>query len=91
MAIYLLWMNIDKKEFIGTGAWYFFLLNSIKVPFLMHAGLITFSSFRFNLFMIPFVVIGSFAGLYLVKKINQKGFEIAVTVMVVLAGIKLLT
>ena len=38
MVIYLLAMQLPKLEFIGTGAWYFFVLNSFKVPFQAQLG-----------------------------------------------------
>lgn len=90
MAIYLLCMNVKKEEFIGTGAWYFFMLNVFKVPFLVSLGLITGSSLAFDLKLVPFVVAGSFLGVWLVKRINQKFFEAAVLVLALLAGARLL-
>jgi uncharacterized membrane protein YfcA len=33
MIIYLLAMRLPKVEFVGTGAWFFFVVNWLKVPF----------------------------------------------------------
>ena len=44
MILYLLAMRLPKMEFIGTGAWYFFILNLLKVPFSYQLGLINSSS-----------------------------------------------
>jgi uncharacterized membrane protein YfcA len=90
MSIYLLSMNIKKEEFIGTGAWYFFMLNVFKVPFLFSLGLITSATLAFDLKMVPWVVAGSLIGVVTVKKINQKWFELSILVLALAAGIKLL-
>jgi uncharacterized membrane protein YfcA len=90
MALYLMCMDVKKEEFIGTGAWYFCILNLFKVPFLVAQGLITPTSLAFDLKMVPFVVAGSFAGVWAVKKINQQWFERVVLALAVTAGMKLL-
>lgn len=90
MTIYLLWMDIKKEEFIGTGAWYFFILNCSKVPFLVSLDLITSQSFIFDLKLAPLVVLGSVSGVLLVKKTDQKTFERVVLLLALIAGIKLL-
>ena len=41
MSLYLLAMRLPKEAFIGTGAWYFFILNCFKVPISVGQGLIT--------------------------------------------------
>ena len=40
MVIYLLAMRLPKYIFMGTAAWYFFILNLFKVPFSYNLGLI---------------------------------------------------
>jgi uncharacterized membrane protein YfcA len=75
MAIYLLAMHLPKMEFVGTGAVFFMLLNWFKVPFMVHLGLITANSVKFNLLLAPAVLVGTFAGRWLLTRINQKWFE----------------
>lgn len=90
VTLYLLWMNVDKNEFLGTNAWFFFIVNCCKVPFSMHLGLINAQSGLLNLFLVPAVLAGAFAGVWLVKRINQRVFEISVQVLTLVAGIRLL-
>jgi uncharacterized membrane protein YfcA len=90
VTLYLLWMNVDKNEFLGTNAWFFFIVNCCKVPFSMHLGLITAQSGLLNLFLVPAVLAGAFVGVWLVKRINQQVFEISVQVLTLVAGIRLL-
>src|SRR5207249_1290026 len=51
MIMYLLAIRLPKMEFLGTGAWFFLILNVFKVPFSVHLGLITELSLRFDLLM----------------------------------------
>ncbi len=90
MIIYLLAMRLPKQEFIGTGAWYFFLLNWFKVPFSASLGLINPDSLMLNLKIAPAIIIGSLSGIRLVKIIPQKVFEAIIKVLTVIAAIKLI-
>ena len=90
MIIYLLAMRLDKNEFIGTGAWYFLILNCVKVPFSWQLDLITPDSLGFNLVLFPLIAIGAIAGIYVVKKIPQKAFNITVQLLAAAAAIKLI-
>jgi uncharacterized protein len=90
MIIYLLAMRLPKNEFIGTGAWYFLILNCVKVPFSMNLGLINAASLKFNLMLSPCVFVGVIAGIFLLKKIPQKSFNIAVQVLAVLAAVNMM-
>ncbi|HOC02112.1 MAG TPA: sulfite exporter TauE/SafE family protein [bacterium] len=89
MVIYLLAMRLPKKEFIGTSAWYFFLLNWFKVPFSASLGLINSNSLMLNLMVAPAIIIGAIAGIYLIKIIPQKVFEAIIKFLTMLASIKL--
>jgi hypothetical protein len=76
MAMYLLAMRLPKMEFVGTGAVYYFVLNfMIKVPFMVHLGLINPASFKMNLLLAPAVFVGAFIGRKILIRIDQKLFE----------------
>ena len=85
--IYLLSMRLPKKEFIGTSAWYFFILNWLKVPFSVSLGLITPESLVFNAVLVPGVVVGAFAGLYLAHRTPEKAFTVAIQVLTLVSGV----
>ena len=87
--IYLLSMRLPKKEFIGTSAWFFFILNWLKVPFSLTLGLITAESLTFDALLAGGVVAGAFAGLYLAKRIPEKAFMIAVQVLTLASAVKM--
>jgi len=90
MIIYLLAMGLPKKEFIGTSAWYFFVMNWVKVPFSARLGLINSGSVHLNSMIFPAVAAGALAGIVIMKKIPEKTFSIIVQVLTVAAAIKLL-
>lgn len=75
VVLYLLAMRTPKMEFLGTCAWYFFLLNLFKVPFSWGLGLIHFGSLRLDLILVPWVLLGAIAGRLLISRINQGLFE----------------
>lgn len=90
MNLYLLAMKMPKMSFMGTAAWYFFLLNTFKVPFSMSLGLINKSSILLNLKLIPAVLIGAMLGRFILPKIDQKSFETIALILTTAAAIKLL-
>ena len=91
MAIYLIAMRFEKKEYMGTAAWYFLILNWTKVPIFAYEGRITAASLRADLAMIPLILVGSAIGIWLLKKMPQKIFEKAVLLLSAAAAIKLLS
>lgn len=81
MTVYLVAMDVDKKDFVGSRAWFFATLNLIKIPFSAGLGLITYRSLIFDVKLFPSILAGAFAGYILVKLIPQKIFNIAVQVL----------
>ncbi|QDP39880.1 sulfite exporter TauE/SafE family protein [Radiobacillus deserti] len=90
MAIYLLVKELPKKEFVGTGAWFFLFVNVIKVPFYVQLDLITFDSLAFNVWLVPSIVIGAVIGIKLLPKIPQKTFHVLILTFTALGAIRLL-
>jgi uncharacterized membrane protein YfcA len=90
MAIYLVSMRLPKLEYVGTAAVFFMCLNLFKVPFMVNLGLITVHSFGLNLALAPAVLLGVFAGRWVVVRINQELFEKLVLILSAIGGILLL-
>lgn len=89
MILYLLAMQLPKMEFIGTGAWYFFILNSFKVPFGVKLGIINGQSLLLDLVLSPFALAGALWGKVLLPRLNQRLFETLALIFTVIAGLKL--
>jgi uncharacterized protein len=90
MVLYLLAIGLPKLALVGTGAWFFLLVNVFKVPFSLHLGLITTGSLRMDALLFLPMVPGALLGPVLLKRINQKAFEMMVLVFTILAAIRLL-
>jgi len=90
IIIYFAAMRVTKEEFMGTGGWYFFLLNSLKVPFFVHRDMITTDSFLTGMTAIPAVVLGAVVGILVLRRIPQKGFAIFAKAVAVVLAVKLL-
>ncbi|MAM91507.1 MAG: hypothetical protein CMI15_08520 [Opitutaceae bacterium] len=75
MNLYLLAMRMPKMAFLGTSVYFFTLLNLFKIPFLVSIDIITWESAMANVRLVPFVVVGAFAGYYFARKVNQEWFE----------------
>ena len=90
LIIYLLAMRLPKNEFIGTGAWYFLLLNCFKVPFGVNLGIITPQSLGFNAALFPCIALGAIAGFKLLPIIPEKRFADIMQILAAIAAVKLL-
>ena len=90
MSLYLLAMRIDKMVFLGTTAWFFFLVNVLKVPFSAGLGLITPSQLLVDAALVPAVLVGGVLGRLVIGRIDQSGFERLVVVFTVLSSLNLL-
>ena len=90
MTIYLLACRLRKYEFVGTAAWFFFIVNVIKVPFSASLGLITPHSLLLNAALLPGIVLGVVSGRFLLGKINQEAFEWLMIAFSLAGGVKLI-
>ncbi len=90
MVIYLLAMRLPKMEFVGTSAWFFFVVNWLKVPLSKKLGLMTVASVKLNLMMLPFIAVGAAVGILFLRRIPQKAFSTIVQVLTIAAATKLL-
>jgi uncharacterized membrane protein YfcA len=83
MSVYLLSKRLPKEELIAAGAWFFFLVNLLKVPFFAHLGMITRPSLTFDAVLLPALALGALVGRKVVRRMNQRVFE---TVVLALAA-----
>ncbi len=90
MIIYFIAMQLPKVAFVGTSAWFFFVVNWLKVPFSASLDLMTAESVKLNLMMIPAIGLGALAGVVFLKRIPQKAFNAAMQILAAAAAIKLL-
>lgn len=87
MNIYLISMGLPKQEFMGTGAWYFFTINLLKVPIFAHQGVIDRHTLGFDVLMLPAIILGAVSGRRLFEHVPQKLFETVVLTLTALAAL----
>lgn len=88
MALYLLSMRLPKNEYIGTAAWFFLAINVFKVPFHVFSWeTITLNSFYLNLLGLPFIALGAYLGVQIVKRIAEIYYRWLVLAMTAIAAI----
>lgn len=90
MALYLLALQVPKNAYIGTAAWFFLIVNVVKVPF--HAavwGTIDLSTLLVAAVAAPVVLVGGLVGIRVVKHIPERPFRIFVIVVTAATSIRL--
>ena len=90
-AIYLLAMHLPKNSYIGTGAWFFLVVNFLKFP--LHIFVwetINWNTLTLDLLLLPAIAVGAFLGNVLVKKISDKTYRTAVIIVTALSAFLLL-
>ena len=81
VALYMIPQRIERKAFVGTFLRYFLVGNLIKlVPYSLE-GMMTVRSGLLSLCLVPAVVVGTFAGLYLHSKFSDRAFRATIYVL----------
>lgn len=84
--IYFLAMRMPKNNFIGTAAWVFLVINLFKMPFqILYWKNITGTSLKTDLFLLPALILGFWAGIRIVAKIKDDSYR-KVVIVLTLAG-----
>lgn len=86
MNLYLLARRLPKQEFVATGAWFFFVVNLVKVPIYVGHGLIGRRSLLFDLALAPAVVAGALLGRVVLHRMPQAIFDKLVMALTVCAA-----
>ena len=89
-AIYLLAIGLPKFEFVGTGAWFFLLINAFKVPFSLALGLIHGQTLLLNLALVPAIAAGLVGGRWIIRHVPQRVFDVLLLAFAGLAALRLI-
>jgi uncharacterized membrane protein YfcA len=90
MSVFLLSVRLPKASFVGTAAWFFLIVNYLKIPlqyFAWHN--ISAESLFFDVYMAPFVLAGVLLGILLVKKISESLFRTAIYALTLVSTVLL--
>jgi uncharacterized protein len=86
VASYLLPLKLDRRVFVGTTAFFFFLANSSKLPTYFAAGMFSQIQPTLVLKLVPLVLIGAAAGRMVVKRLTDQSFFRIIYILVFLVG-----
>ena len=86
MALYLQLAKVEKLRFLGTGAWYFFIINVSKVPLSASLGLFTPRVLTTSALLIPVVLVGTAIGIAIIGKVPQRAFDVITLLTSILAA-----
>ena len=75
MSVYLIMLGFQKREFIGTITWYYFIFNALKIPVFMYIGVLPVESFRYTIWLALPVALGALLGAVIFRITPQKLFD----------------
>jgi uncharacterized membrane protein YfcA len=75
VTLYALAVKLPKFELVGTGAWFFLIVNLVKLPFSAALGLIRVDTLSLNLVLLPAVFVGIAVGRWLTHRVPQRLFD----------------
>ncbi|WP_114853157.1 sulfite exporter TauE/SafE family protein [Brachybacterium sp. YJGR34] len=90
MSMYFYAMRMPVLTFLGTSAWFFAVVNVLKLPFSAGLGLITRDTLVMDAVLVPLVLIGAALGARVARRLPQGVFENAVLVLTVVSALALL-
>lgn len=91
ISIYLLSREYPKESYISTYAWIFLIMNLLKMPFQIFVWKnIDMGNLYTTLLLIPLIFLGAAAGVYIVKRLNEKVYRRIIYAMTLIAAIMLL-
>ncbi len=89
LSLYLLRLRLPVMAFLGTTAWFFFVVNVVKVPISLGLGLLDWSTVRATLVLSPAVVVGALAGRAVARRMSLATFEWVILTVTFAAALNL--
>ena len=89
-SMYFLACRYPVKAFLGTTAWFFFLVNLVKLPFSVSAGLVNPTTLSLAAIAAPVVIASALTGRRLAEHMDQRVFEPIIVVLTVVSALPLL-
>jgi uncharacterized protein len=91
MAVYFLSMRLPKNAFIGTTAWFFMVINWLKVP--LHIWVwktVTLETFIMDFTTLPAILLGAFLGIVIVRNLSERNYRWFIIAMTLVAAVFML-
>jgi uncharacterized protein len=89
ITMFMLPQKMEKRVFVGTTGRFFFIFNTLKVPFLISAGFITLQTFRYGAWLMVLGPIGVLLGAWLNARLTSLWFVRLVQISLIFTAGKL--
>lgn len=90
ISIYLLMQQVTPRAFVATSAVYFAIINWLKVPYYVYAGLLDLNQLRQVVWLLPLIPVSVLLGRWLSVRIDRKTFERVIIVLLAFSAVLLL-
>jgi len=90
ITIYLLLQGITPLAFLGTNALFFAIVNAIKLPFFLGAGVIDAEQLLRTVWTLPLIPLGVWLSKQLMTRIDRRAFEWLMLALLTYSGFSLL-
>ncbi|MDR2617386.1 MAG: sulfite exporter TauE/SafE family protein [Treponema sp.] len=88
MSVFLLSMRLPKNSFVGTSAWFFLIVNYLKLPIQIFIWKnITLDVLVFDLTLVPAILAGGIMGVLMIKKIPEPVYRKVIEVLTLVSVI----
>jgi uncharacterized membrane protein YfcA len=91
MTIYLIMAGLPMLTMLGTGAWFFLVVNVLKVPLSTSLDLITVPTLLLDLWLIPAMLLGAVLGQRIIRRLQQRQFVLVTLALSMVAAAFLVT
>lgn len=89
-SMYFMTEGFPVRLFLGTGAWFYLVLNLVKLPFSIGLGMLTTKYLVPLLISIPFMIATVALGRWVSARINKSVFNVLVIVLTFVTAVTLL-
>ncbi|WP_214651078.1 sulfite exporter TauE/SafE family protein [Brachybacterium halotolerans] len=90
MSMYFYAMRMPVLTFLGTSAWFFAIVNLLKLPFSASLGLFSLQYALMDVLLAPLVVLSALIGRRIAQRVPQSVFEKAILVFTVVSAAALI-
>lgn len=90
LSVFLLSVRLPKKSFVGTAAWFFMIINFLKLPLQYFVwNNISGETLLFDMAMLPAIAVGAWIGILFVKKVSENQYRTIVFGMTLISTLLL--
>ncbi len=91
IAVYLLPRGLGRQLYVGTAAWFFFIVNLVKLVPYAWLGLLSVDNLLVALVLLPLAALGAALGVWLNRAVQERTFTLIIYALLVVTGLQLVS